>query len=173
MVGSISSAQNKGLRAFIAAVAAGLLVMSMMGLMGCGGQKKTEEKKEETSQEASSSSSKSTESSSESKPDEKPAEKPAESSSGTAQTSGLRAEFKEAMDAYEKFVDEYVAFMQKYKANPTDKNLLSEYSKIVQRSTDMTSKFQNWKSNNLNKEELKYYLDLSSRMTKKMLDVAS
>lgn len=37
---------------------------------------------------------------------------------------GLRPEFKEAMDSYEAFYDEYCAFMKKYMKNPTDLKLL-------------------------------------------------
>lgn len=38
---------------------------------------------------------------------------------------------------YEAFADEYVAFMKKYKANPADMTILSEYSEMMSKAADM------------------------------------
>ena len=46
-------------------------------------------------------------------------------------TDDLDPEFKEMMDSYEAFFDEYIAFMEKYKENPTDMSLLSELSDML------------------------------------------
>ena len=94
--------------------------------------------------------------------------KPAESNS----TSGMSKEFKDAMDSYEKFMNEYVEFMKKYNSNPNDIGLLTEYSKYLKNYNDMCSKFEKWKNEDLNSAEMAYYLDVQSRVSKKLLEVA-
>lgn len=86
---------------------------------------------------------------------------------------GMRPEFKEAMDSYEAFYDEYCDLLKKYKENPTDTSLLSEYADMMQTLVDMDEKFKAWEDNDLNSEELKYYIEVSSRISKKLLDTAS
>lgn len=86
--------------------------------------------------------------------------------------SGLRSDFKEAMDSYEKFIDEYVAFMKKYKANPGDISLLADYTSFISRLTDVTEKFDKWESSGLSAAELTYYLEVQSRASKKLADAA-
>lgn len=86
---------------------------------------------------------------------------------------GIRPEFKETMDAYEAFYDEYCAFMKKYMANPTDLSLLGEYSKMMQKVTDMDETFAQWESKDMSNEELSYYLEVTGRVSQKLLDVAS
>lgn len=76
------------------------------------------------------------------------------------------------MDSYEAFYDEYCEFMKKYKANPTDLTLLTQYTTMLTKLSDMNAKFKAWKSEDLNAEELKYYLEVSNRVMQKMLEVA-
>ena len=84
----------------------------------------------------------------------------------------IRQEFKNAMDSYEEFMDEYVAFMKKYKENPSDVSLLMDYAKYVSKYSDMVDKFDKWEDEDLNNEELSYYIEVSSRVTSKLLEVA-
>lgn len=79
---------------------------------------------------------------------------------------GLRADFKKAMDEYEDFYDEYCQFMKKYKANPTDLTLLTEYTNMLTELGVMDEAFKKWESEELNDAELAYYLEVSSRITK-------
>lgn len=85
---------------------------------------------------------------------------------------GLRPEFKEAMDSYEAFYDEYCDFMVKYKANPTDSKLLAEYSEMLIKLSEMEEAFEAWEDEDLSNEELVYYLEVSNRVTQKLLKVA-
>lgn len=96
-------------------------------------------------------------------------ETPAEKTSAET-TSDIRPEFKEAMDSYEAFYDEYCAFMKKYTENPTDMTLLGEYASMMSKSAEMTQKFDAWNSEDLSEAELTYYLEVSSRVTQKMLE---
>ena len=83
---------------------------------------------------------------------------------------GLRPEFKEAMDAYEDFYGEYCDFMVKYKENPSDLSLLAEYADIMERAVEMDEAFQEWEDEDLNNEELKYYLEVNNRVMQILVD---
>lgn len=86
--------------------------------------------------------------------------------------SGVSAEFKETMDAYEDFFDEYISFMKKYQANPTDLSLLAEYSEFMSEYTSMMSKMSALGDKKMNDAEAEYYLEVTDRINKKLLDVA-
>lgn len=91
---------------------------------------------------------------------------------GTTTTDGLRPEFKEAMDSYEAFYDEYCDFMVKYKANPTDMKLITEYGDMLIKLSQMQEAFDAWEDEDLNDAELKYYLEVTNRITQKLIDIA-
>lgn len=103
---------------------------------------------------------------------------PSESSStetkpnDTELVDGMRKDFKDAVDSYEAFMDEYVAFMKKYSDNPSDVGLLADYTKYMSKYADMVEKFDKWESEDLNDAELAYYIDVQARVSKKLLDVA-
>ena len=85
---------------------------------------------------------------------------------------GMRKEFKEAMDSFEAFFDQYVAFMQKYKSAPTDLSLLADYAKFMAQYTDMMQKMDAWDDGTLSNAELSYYIAVTSRISQKLLTVA-
>lgn len=85
---------------------------------------------------------------------------------------GVRPEFKEAMDSYEEFYDEYCDILKKYTENPSDMNLLTDYADMMTKSAEMTEKFNAWENNDLNNAELEYYLDVNNRVMKKLLEVS-
>lgn len=85
---------------------------------------------------------------------------------------GMRKDFKDAMDSYEAFMDEYVAFMKKHSDNPSDVGLLADYTKYMSKYADMVEKIDKWESEDLNDAELAYYIDVQARVSKKLLDVA-
>ena len=86
---------------------------------------------------------------------------------------GMRIEFKEAMDAYEAFYDDYVDFMKKYNENPSDLTLMMELGDMTSKLSDMEDKFAKWEDEDLNDAELKYYIEVQNRVSKKLLDVAT
>ncbi len=91
---------------------------------------------------------------------------------GGSNTDTIDADFKAAMDSYEKFFDEYVAIMKKYKNNPTDMSVLLDYTKYVGQYADMVQKFSDWEDEELNAAELNYYIEVQARVSKKLLEVA-
>ncbi len=85
---------------------------------------------------------------------------------------GMSPEFKEAMDSYEAFYDEYCDVMKKYAENPTDMEILTSYTDMLTKAAEMSEKFEAWEDNKMNDAELKYYLDVNNRVAKKLLDVS-
>jgi len=85
---------------------------------------------------------------------------------------GIDPSFKAAMDSYEKFMNEYVAFMKKYNANPDDLNLLTDYADYMNKYFEFVNNFEQWGSKELNAAETAYYIDVQSRVSKKLLEVA-
>lgn len=86
-------------------------------------------------------------------------------------SSGIRPEFKEAMDTYEAFYDEYCELMKKYKENPTDWTILTKYLEMMSKIEEVDKAFEAWNSSDMSSEELKYYLDVSARIQKKLIDL--
>lgn len=111
-------------------------------------------------------------------PSTQPATEPSTEATTSAATedkkddNAIDPEFKAAMDSYEEFFDEYVAFMKKYKANPTDLSLLTDYANYMSQYADMMQKFEKWENEDLNTAEAAYYVDVQARITKKLLEVA-
>lgn len=94
-------------------------------------------------------------------------------STTSASDGELRSDFKEAMDSYEKFMNDYADFMKKYKANPSDTSLLADYADYMTKYAEMVEKFDKWESEDLNDAELAYYIDVQARVSKLLLESAS
>ncbi len=124
------------------------------------------ESENDTSDEISSKLTTSTETSS------KKEEKPSSISKADKNDTGISSDFKKAMDSYENFMNEYVTFMKKYKQNPTDLSLLSDYADYMSDYSDFVADFKKWENEDLNSAELSYYLDVQTRVSKKLLEVA-
>lgn len=86
---------------------------------------------------------------------------------------GIRPEVKEFLDSYEAFMDEYIAFMTKYmKAGPGDMaSMLGEYYDILSRYSQFTQKVDALGKEDLNSAELAYYLEVTGRVSQKLLKV--
>lgn len=95
------------------------------------------------------------------------------SNSNSSSNSGIRKDFKKAMDDYEKFIDEYITFMKKYeKSDGTDAQLLKDYTKYLEKYTKMMESFEKWESKDLNDKETKYYLEVETRVSKKLIEAS-
>ena len=80
-------------------------------------------------------------------------------------------DFKAAMDSYETFMDEYIAFMKKYKDNPDDMGLLADYADYMGKYTKFASDFEKWGNESMNAAETAYYVEVQTRVSKKLLEV--
>lgn len=86
---------------------------------------------------------------------------------------GMRPDFKKAMDSYEDFFDEYVAFMKKYAASDgSDLTLLTDYVAYMSKYADMMADLEAWDSTDMNTAETAYYIEVQSRINQKLLEVA-
>lgn len=96
---------------------------------------------------------------------------PQKSENNESQADDIRADFKTAMDSYEKFFDEYVAIMKKYANNPTDTSILADYTKYIGKYTKMMEDFEKWESEDMNAAETAYYIEVQGRISKKLVEV--
>ena len=87
---------------------------------------------------------------------------------------GIDPKFKEAMDSYEAFFDEYVEFMKKYSdPNNTDvMSMLTDYSNYMQKYADTMNKLNEIDENSLNAAEAAYYTKVMARITAKLAEVS-
>lgn len=91
----------------------------------------------------------------------------------SSNTTELRKEFKDAMDSYESAMDEYIAFMTKYNASKgTNPELIAAYGEYMKKYIDATDAFKKWDGKEMNKEEAKYYVDVQTRVTQKLMNAS-
>lgn len=82
---------------------------------------------------------------------------------------GMRPEFKEAMDSYEAFFDEYCDFMRKYSESSDVMAMLGDYADYMNKYVDAMQKLDEIGEEELNSAELKYYMEVMGRINQKLL----
>ncbi len=82
----------------------------------------------------------------------------------------IRSDVKEAIDSYEAWVDKYCDFMKNY--DSSDLSKLSEATELISEEATMLEKFDSLE-NDLNEAELQYYLEVQTRCTQKLSEIAS
>lgn len=92
--------------------------------------------------------------------------------SSTVVSEGIRPEIKEALDEYESFFDGYCEFMIKYQENTDDLDMLSDYIDIMYEYDEVMEKLEELKNTELTDEEEKYYFEVQSRITSKLLSIS-
>lgn len=103
---------------------------------------------------------------------EEPVKASPEPDNNATSTDELRPDFKAAMDSYEAFYDEYCEVMKQYNENPADIQILTKYTGMMSKLVEMNEAFDAWDQSELNKAELKYYLEVHNRVMQKIVDVA-
>ena len=87
----------------------------------------------------------------------------------TSTTTGLRQEFKQTMDDYEDFIDDYIEFMKKYKnSNGTDTSMMSDYTRYMNKYSELSKNLQKYDANSMNSDELAYYMKVVQRSSEKI-----
>ncbi|MBQ9942117.1 MAG: hypothetical protein IJP03_03815 [Christensenellaceae bacterium] len=84
---------------------------------------------------------------------------------------GISPDFKAAMDSYEEFFDDYVAFMKKYNASKNPLSMLSEYSEFMDQYAQTMEALEAWEEENLTTEEAKYLLEVTTRINEKVASI--
>ena len=92
-----------------------------------------------------------------------------EAEEDNSEVDGIRPEFKETMDSYEAFFDEYVVFMQEYKEADDVMAMLGDYTDMMVRYAEAMSALEQLGEEELSEEETIYYAEVMSRITKKLL----
>ena len=135
-----------------------VVIVLVLMMIGC-------EKKDEAPAEDQSVTSESYEST-----EEEPVETEPETES---EDSGiLSPEFKKTMDDYEAWFDHYCEVMKKYQENPSDLGLLSEMTDLITEESAMLDQMESMDESEMNNAELAYYLEVTARIEKKLLEVA-
>jgi len=86
---------------------------------------------------------------------------------------GMRPEFKEAIDAYVEFFEEYCDIMEQYAANPTDFSMLTKYADYMAKYAEYMEKLEALDDGTLNNAEAAYYLKASAKITEMLADVVT
>ena len=76
------------------------------------------------------------------------------------------------MDDYEAWFDHYCEVMKNYKENPSDMELLSEMTDLISEEAEMLEQMENMDQSEMSTAELAYYLEVTARIEKKLLEVA-
>lgn len=84
---------------------------------------------------------------------------------------GMRPEFKEAMDGYETFFNEVYDLMNALMENPSDLSLLVSLQEKALMIPEMTEEFQAWSESEMSLEEAVYYMEVATRISKKLLEI--
>lgn len=85
----------------------------------------------------------------------------------------IRPEFKEAMDSYEAFFDEYCEFMKKYNESDDTTSLLADYTSYMVKYTDTMQKMNNISEDELTDAEVAYYTEVSARISAKLIEAGA
>ena len=85
----------------------------------------------------------------------------------------IRPEFKEAMDSYETFFDEYCEFMKKYNESDDTTSLLADHTSYMVKYTDTMQKMNNVSEDELTDAEVAYYSEVSARISAKLIEAGA
>lgn len=92
-------------------------------------------------------------------------------SEGYSSMQGIRPQFKEALDAYEKFFDEYCSFLDSY--DSSDLSMLGKYISMMSQFSKTMKALEELKTDDLSSEELAYYLDVMLRISNKLSNLSA
>ena len=81
---------------------------------------------------------------------------------------GVSAEFKNTMDEYEAFFDDYVEFIQMYEES-NDIAMMGKYAEMMNQYVVSMQALENMDTEAMTKEEQAYYIEVMSRISQKML----
>ena len=85
---------------------------------------------------------------------------------------GVTPEFKELMDSYEKFFDEYVDFMKKYSDSDDTLGMMEEYTEYMKTYAETMEKLGKIDTDKLSAADYAYYVEVTARIQKKLLEVS-
>lgn len=91
----------------------------------------------------------------------------------SAQENGdISPDFKEAMDSYEAFFDEYCKFIKKYSETDDTTGMLADYADYMTKYADTMEKMNAIDQDELSTSEAAYYVEVTTRIAQKLAEVA-
>jgi PBP1b-binding outer membrane lipoprotein LpoB len=135
-----------------------VVIVLVLMMFGCG-------RKDEAPAEDQAVTSESYEST-----EEEPVETETETES--EDTGILSPEFKKTMDDYEAWFDHYCEVMKMYQENPSDLEVMSEMTELLAEESTMLDQMESMDESEMNNAELAYYIEVTARIEKKLLEVA-
>ena len=103
--------------------------------------------------------------------EEEPAEPEETPQAEAPALTGIRPEFKAAMDSYEAFYNEYIDFLEEYYQNPADLSMLGRYTELLAKSEEMERSFDAWDESDMSNEEIIYYMEVTTRIEERMINL--
>jgi len=96
-----------------------------------------------------------------------------ETQAGTTAQSGAATdevdpELKAFLDDYENFIDEYIAFMEKYSESDYSAEMISDYSDMMTRYYDFAETYQEYDPSTMSPADAGYYTEVSLRVSEKL-----
>ena len=89
-------------------------------------------------------------------------------------TNGVSPDFKETMDSYENFFNDYIDFMKKYTDEGSSANafsMLADYSEFMAKYADMMNNMANIDTSTLSAADSAYYLEVTARIYQKLAEL--
>ena len=85
---------------------------------------------------------------------------------------GVTPEFKEAMDSYEAFFDEYVEFMKSYDSAAGDMTAMLKYLDMLSQYSEMADKLDELEDSEMSDADAAYYIEVTARIYQKLASVS-
>ncbi len=104
-------------------------------------------------------------------PEAQPSAETVPSTSAEPAADGVTPEFKEAMDSYEAFFDEYVDFMKAYQESGDAASMLAQYSDYMAQYSETMQKINGIDSDSLSEADALYYAEVSARIASKTAEL--
>ena len=101
----------------------------------------------------------------------KPSNKSTSSGQESSGSTGVSPAFKKSMDDYAAFMDKYVDVMKRYKASPSDAKVMAEYAEFMKKYAEFTESIKKVDQSSLSATDAAYYLEVTSRVTKKLAEL--
>lgn len=146
-----------------------LAIVIAVSMTACGGE--SSPKIEPNSENTNISVEKGNDTHTEEKTIETPATNPADEPEGLT---GIRPEFKKAMDDYEAFFDKYIDFINKYENASTTElmALMADYMQYMTDFAEAMDSMEEMESQDMSTEETLYYAQVTSRISAKLMAVS-
>ena len=68
-------------------------------------------------------------------------------------------------------MDKYVDVMKRYKASPSDATVMAEHAEFVKKYAEFTESIKKVDQSSLSAADAAYYLEVTSRVTKKLAEL--